>query len=91
MSLETRLFFILFVNDIQALQKQVFFQNNLPLAQRSNKLGKTAGGNKGRLVSQLRFDPLDQAVDHGGGSVHHAAAHTIDGVLADDLFGLCPG
>ena len=58
-------------------------------------MGKTAVaaadllcGNEGGLVPQLPFNSLHQSVQHGGSSVHHAAAHTVHCVLSDDMLWL---
>ena len=42
-------------------------------------------GRDGFRLRKFFLHPVDHAVNHTGGAEHHAAAHGVDGVLADDF------
>ena len=55
---------------------------------KTHKLGHPPGGHHSGEAAQLLLHPVQHPVQHGGGAVHDAAAHTVHSVFADDLFGL---
>ena len=52
------------------------------LAQRDDGIGQSAGSDNCRLHTDLFFNALDHAVEHGSASVEDAALHAVIGVGA---------
>src|SRR5699024_10570470 len=76
---------ILLIENKQTLEQQGVVDDDVVAAQGHDKTGEAAGGDDRGLLPQFRLHAVDDSVDHGGGSVHNAGAHAVDGVCADHL------
>ena len=78
---------IFFIKNPKALHQQRFVINDLMPAERYDKAWQSTSSDNGDGFTELGFHSVDDAVDHSGAAVHDAAAHTVDGILANDLLG----
>ena len=77
---------VIFIEKGEALQQQIAVIFDRVAAHRQDEPRDAACGDDGRAAAKLGVDAVDHAVDHAGRAQHHAAAHGVDGVLADGLF-----
>ena len=75
---------VFLIQSRQPLDQQILIINHLGTAQGEDKLSNATCEYDGGFDSQLCLHPCNHAVQHTGSAQHDAAAHAVNGVLAND-------